>query len=160
MHKEGGEGGTLLANHKSCHLQNLRIAQGSLDRKSWQGGKDGRFAEVGSELAIWKAMRSFLFMFVLAFGKSVCVHVDKNSCGYDPVICATIYFGMLVVTYPKIFLREYSFSLVVLFSDHLSSPYCIFGKIETLLTNTRMNNQQDQKDNSQQSDELRRSCSR
>ena len=51
-----------------------------------------------------------------------CVHVDKNSYGYDPVICATIYFGMLVVYVPENLLREYSFSLVVLFSDHLSSP--------------------------------------
>ena len=58
-------------DHVTSRTLRIWIAQGSLDRKSWQGGKDGRFAEVGSELAIWKAMRSFLFMFVAAFGKSL-----------------------------------------------------------------------------------------
>ena len=75
MHKEGGEEGTLLANHTNhATSRTLRIwiAQGCLNRKSWQGGKDERFAEVASELAIWKVLRSFLFMFVMAFGKRVC----------------------------------------------------------------------------------------
>ena len=60
-----------ITNHVTSRTLRKWIAQGSLDRKSWQGGKDGRFAEVGSELAIWKALRSFLFVFVLAFGKSL-----------------------------------------------------------------------------------------
>ena len=71
-----------ITNHVTSRTLRIWIAQGSLDRKSWQGGKDGRFAEVASELAIWKALRSFLAMFVMAFGKRVCVHVDKNSYGY------------------------------------------------------------------------------
>ena len=60
-------------------------------RKGWKIRRSG--FRVGN----LKALRSFLLMFVLAFGKTVCVHFDKNSYGYDPVISATIYFGMLVV---------------------------------------------------------------
>ena len=60
-----------ITNHVTFKTLRIWIAQVSLDRKSWQGGKGGRFAEVGSELAIWKAMRSFPVMFVLAFGKRV-----------------------------------------------------------------------------------------